>query len=198
MKRRDFITLVGGASILPLGAARAQQPKKVPRIGFLATGSLEAPETRASFDAFRQGLRELGYFDGENIVIAGNTQFGHEVSPKGFRMPVPNCAKQPTALLRASEILRVQYAIHAHVMRIRPAVLGMSVINCTFNGAYDFKDIHALPEQVRRVQVTARTPSRSSPSRPSRCAGRWCTRRVPPAGSSPSPGPRPCPHSSPR
>src|SRR3954447_19971780 len=69
MKRRDFITLVGGASILPLGAARAQQPKKVPRIGFLATGSLEAPETRASFDAFRQGLRELGYFDGENIVI---------------------------------------------------------------------------------------------------------------------------------
>src|SRR3954449_6884600 len=69
MKRREFIGLIGGASTLPLGPARAQQPKKVPRIGFLATGSLEAPETRASFDAFRQGLRELGYFDGENIFI---------------------------------------------------------------------------------------------------------------------------------
>jgi ABC-type uncharacterized transport system substrate-binding protein len=69
MRRREFIALIGGASTLPLAAVRAQQPKKVPRIGFLATGSLEAPETRASIDAFRQGLRELGYFDEENIAI---------------------------------------------------------------------------------------------------------------------------------
>jgi ABC-type uncharacterized transport system substrate-binding protein len=68
MQRRDFIVTIGLAAVWPVGV-QAQQPKKVPQIGFLATGSLEAPETRASFDAFRQGLRELGYFDGENIFI---------------------------------------------------------------------------------------------------------------------------------
>ncbi len=68
MRRRDFVMLIGAAAARPL-AARAQQPTKVARIGFMATGSLEAPETGASFDAFRQGLRELGYFEGENIVI---------------------------------------------------------------------------------------------------------------------------------
>ena len=69
MKRREFITLLGGsAAVWPL-AARAQQPNRLPRIGFLATGSLELPATRASLNAFRQGLRELGFFDGQNIVI---------------------------------------------------------------------------------------------------------------------------------
>jgi len=63
MQRRDFLRVLSLTAGWPL-AVQAQQPKKVPRIGFLATGSLESPETRASFDAFRQGLRELGYFDG--------------------------------------------------------------------------------------------------------------------------------------
>src|SRR3954469_6419207 len=68
MHRRDFIKALGLAAVWPFGV-QAQQPKKVPRIGFLATGPLEAPETRAAFNAFRQGLRELGYFDGQNVVI---------------------------------------------------------------------------------------------------------------------------------
>ncbi len=68
MQRRDFIMALGLAAVWPL-AVQAQQPKKVPRIGFLTTGSLELPETRTTLNAFRQGLRELGYFDGQNIVI---------------------------------------------------------------------------------------------------------------------------------
>jgi len=48
-------------------SASAQQPKKVPRIGFLAAVSLSANSVR--FEAFRQGLRELGYVEGKNIVI---------------------------------------------------------------------------------------------------------------------------------
>jgi len=48
-------------------AAEAQQPKKVPRIGYLATVSLSAISDR--IEAFRQGLRELGYVEGKNIVI---------------------------------------------------------------------------------------------------------------------------------
>ena len=47
--------------------AEAQQPQKVPRIGFLATVSPSTISDRV--EAFRQGLRELGYVEGKNIVI---------------------------------------------------------------------------------------------------------------------------------
>src|SRR5262249_25015505 len=64
MKRREFITFVGVAAVLPL-AASAQS--KIPRIGFIgnSTPALEANLV----DAFREGLRELGYEEGRNIVI---------------------------------------------------------------------------------------------------------------------------------
>jgi ABC-type uncharacterized transport system substrate-binding protein len=69
VKRREFISLLSGAAAWPL-AARAQQPAKVARIGYLVTGSLESPEARATLNAFRQGLRERGYVEGQSIVIA--------------------------------------------------------------------------------------------------------------------------------
>ncbi len=66
--------LIGLAVILTLSLilaplAAAQQAAKIARIGFLATGSLGSPETQATFDAFRQGLRERGYVEGQNILI---------------------------------------------------------------------------------------------------------------------------------
>src|SRR5262245_51041687 len=48
-------------------SAQAQQPEKVPRIGFLSGQSLSSISTRT--EAFRLGLRELGYIEGKNIVI---------------------------------------------------------------------------------------------------------------------------------
>jgi putative tryptophan/tyrosine transport system substrate-binding protein len=72
MRRREFITLVcgaaaGAAAVWPL-AARAQQPSRVPRIGYLSPGSASSGLV-ALDEAFRQGLRELGYVEGKNIVI---------------------------------------------------------------------------------------------------------------------------------
>jgi putative tryptophan/tyrosine transport system substrate-binding protein len=66
MRRREFITLLGGAAAWPL-AARAQQAGKVPRIGFLGAAS---PSTFASrLEGIRLGLRDFGYVEGTNITI---------------------------------------------------------------------------------------------------------------------------------
>jgi putative ABC transport system substrate-binding protein len=65
VSRRSFIRLLGGAAACPL-AARAQKPARIPRVGFLFYGS---PELSLEVDAFRQGLRELGYVEGQNIVV---------------------------------------------------------------------------------------------------------------------------------
>jgi putative ABC transport system substrate-binding protein len=67
MRRREFITLIGGmAAAWPL-AARAQQAGKVWRIGFLSAVSRES--SFRSYAALRQGMRELGYVEGKDFVI---------------------------------------------------------------------------------------------------------------------------------
>ncbi len=66
MKRRDFITLLGGATAWPL-AARAQQPAKLPTIGFLGTTTASAQVQRST--AFVQRLRQLGWIEGRTVAI---------------------------------------------------------------------------------------------------------------------------------
>jgi len=69
MRRRECILLLGGgAAILWPLLARAQA-KRPARIGFLATNSLKNPEAKVAFDAFLQGLSELGYVEGKNVII---------------------------------------------------------------------------------------------------------------------------------
>jgi putative ABC transport system substrate-binding protein len=66
MDRRTFIATVAGSLLAAPLAAEGQQAGKVPRIGFVTTSS---PETPRSADSFRQGLRDLGYSEGQNITI---------------------------------------------------------------------------------------------------------------------------------
>src|SRR6516165_9058501 len=60
MRRRQFITLIGGAAAWPL-AARAQQTGKIPRIGII--------DDSPRWNAFRHGLRDLGYLEGQTIAF---------------------------------------------------------------------------------------------------------------------------------
>jgi putative ABC transport system substrate-binding protein len=66
MRRREFITLVGGATLARPLAARAQQ-KLIPSVGFLSGRSLSSDAHLVA--AFRQGLSEIGYVEGQNLTI---------------------------------------------------------------------------------------------------------------------------------
>src|SRR5262249_51383272 len=66
--KKAAVPILVAVVMLALGVtAEAQQPKKVPRIGYLSGASLSA--IRQRIEAFRQGLRQLGYVEGKNIVI---------------------------------------------------------------------------------------------------------------------------------
>jgi ABC-type uncharacterized transport system substrate-binding protein len=67
MDRRAFITMVGGSVLAGPFASEAQKAGKVPRVGYLSLVSAEADQGRVA--AFQQGLRELGYVDGKNILV---------------------------------------------------------------------------------------------------------------------------------
>ena len=63
LKRRDFITLLGGAAAWPL-AARAQQGERIRRIGVLSGFPADDPEMVARMAAFRQAMQEQGWSEG--------------------------------------------------------------------------------------------------------------------------------------
>ena len=67
-RRREFISLLGGAAAWPL-AARAQQGERVRRIGVLMNTVADDPEGKARNAAFERGLQELGWTDGRNVRI---------------------------------------------------------------------------------------------------------------------------------
>ena len=84
MKRRDFIALCGGAAVgWPL-AARAQQPARVRTIGFLLPGGSRTTVVRAQLEAFRQGLKEYGWIEGQNISVEYRFAEGKEDALAGI------------------------------------------------------------------------------------------------------------------
>ena len=82
MKRREFITLVGGATIACLPAALAQQRAKPQRIGLLIPVSAQA--AAANVAAFRQGLRDLGYTEGRDVALEYRNADGRADLLPGF------------------------------------------------------------------------------------------------------------------
>ena len=104
MKRRAFITLVGGAAAAWPLAGNAQQKAKLPLIGVLNPGSTEPPPAAA----FYQGLRELGYTEGSNIAIERrygdwNTERFKELAADLVRLEVDVIVVMSTSPARAAK-----------------------------------------------------------------------------------------------
>jgi len=109
LKRREFIAFIGLATALPL-AVHAQQPAKIPRIGVLSLGRPSAgPDPIVNIiNSFLQGLRELGYTDGQNVIIQqeyteGNTDRLHELAIKLIAAKVDVIVAFSTTAARAAK-----------------------------------------------------------------------------------------------
>jgi putative ABC transport system substrate-binding protein len=115
IKRRQFITLLGGAAVAWPLPAHAQQPDRVRRIGFLI-GISDDAEARARFAAFRQGLAELGWIEGRNVEI---------VARFGGADPERNRAHVAEMIALAPDIVVTQYLALSHP----PSALGTCIVS---------------------------------------------------------------------
>jgi putative ABC transport system substrate-binding protein len=101
MRRREFITLLGGAAAVWPHVARAQRAPKMPRIGIIDDAPI--------WDHFRQGLRDLGYIDGQNIAIEYRSTKGNPddrlatVANDLARLPLDVIVTSGTAASRAAQ-----------------------------------------------------------------------------------------------
>jgi hypothetical protein len=114
MRRREFITLLGGAAASWPLAARAQQVAKPARIGFLGVDTQSGIASR--LERFRAGLRELGYVEGENILL-------------DFRWAEGNYARLAefaTELVRLKVDLLVTYGTPGTLAALQMALLSSS------------------------------------------------------------------------
>src|SRR5438477_7881977 len=126
MRRREFITLLGGAAAWPL-AAHAQQPAKFPLVGVLVSASSPHPFA----DAFWRGLHALGYSEGQNIKVEfryteGRSdraeEFAEEFVRVGVNVIVAHYAIGTAAAMAATRTIPI-------VMPAHGAPLQLDVIN---------------------------------------------------------------------
>src|SRR5256885_287197 len=164
MRRRDLITLIGGAAALPL-AARAQGPKKSPLIGVLVSASPPHPFA----DAFWRGLHALGYSDGENIKVEirytdGRSDRAKECAEELVRLSpdviVAHYAQSVSAAVAATRTIPIVMAPHGAPLQLgvidslaRPGgnVTGLSGMDAEIGG----KRVELLRELIPNLRCIA-------------------------------------------
>jgi putative tryptophan/tyrosine transport system substrate-binding protein len=99
MRRRQFITLIGGAAAgWPL-AARAQQADRVRRVGALMPTAIDDPQSKARMAAFQQELQRLGWIDGRNLRIDVRWTSGDDADTRKYAAEL--AALAPDVILAA-------------------------------------------------------------------------------------------------
>jgi len=166
IRRREFITLLGSAAAWPL-AARAQQPGRVWRIGVLETVSQALNTT--NMDAFQQGLRALGYVEGQNYALEYRSSDGDadrflDLATELVRLnvdlivtrgtPAAFAAKKATntvPVVMAASGDPLSYGLIASLARPGGNITGLSALTSAFS-----KRIELLKELVPTVaQISA-------------------------------------------
>jgi putative ABC transport system substrate-binding protein len=174
MRRREFIGFVGGVLASPI-AARAQQPAKVARVGYLGFGTPAAAATR--IEALRAGLNGLGYVEGKNIAIefrwAKNADelrgFADELVAQNVDIIFVTSSTETGPARQATRTIPIVFATHAdpvgtgHVASLaRPGgnITGLSVLLSELTGKaleiskkWCLKRSVSAPSQVRRHPV---------------------------------------------
>ena len=121
MKRREFITLLGGAAAWPF-AAGAQQPDRVRRIGVLQGVAEDDPEMQARLAAFRQGLERLGWSEGRNVRI--DYRFTYSCEERAQTLAKELVAAQPDVIF--SQSVHVAVALQRETRAIPIVFVGIS------------------------------------------------------------------------
>ena len=119
MRRRELIELVGTALLAWPLVARAQQQAKIARLGYLGFGTPALSANRV--EAFRAGLRDLGYVEGKNLVIefrwSGTVEQMHEAAAELARMKVDvifaSSSTETEPARRATSTIPIVFAVHA-------------------------------------------------------------------------------------
>jgi len=153
MKRREFIGLLGGASVAWPLAARAQQPRKLPRIGVLIDASPPHPFA----DAFRRGLRSFGYSEGQNITVEyryteGRSDRAEEFAEEFVQLNVDVIVAHFTPAVKAAMGATRTIPI---VMAAVGAPLQMGIINSLAQPGGNVTGLSAMDAEIggKRVQL---------------------------------------------
>jgi putative tryptophan/tyrosine transport system substrate-binding protein len=218
MDRRAFLGLATAGVIAAPGVARAQQAGKAHRIGYL---TLSSDPSSTTTEAFRQGLRELGYVEGRNLIIeyrwaAGKVERLPELSAElvrlkvevivGMATPIVEAAKRVTSTIPIVMVVAdpVGSGLVAGLARPGANVTGLSLVSTELAGKKLQLVRELLPKATRVAVLTYH--GYTSPSRPyleqmravaQQMGIQLVVQEVKEAGACPAPSP-PCSAGGPR